>query len=270
MAEGKEYLFVSNSDNLGATVDLKILKHFAESSDMEFLMEVCERTEADKKGGHLAKQGNNLVLRESAQCPDVDSREFQNISKHRFFNTNNLWIKLPSLKKVMASNGGVMKLPLIRNVKNVDPTDYSSPKVFQLETAMGSAITQFGTNGQALVVPRTRFAPVKTTNDLLVVRSDAYEVSEDSTLRLAAECSGQAPVVDLGADYKTVQKLDHLTSGYSALPSLKQCRSLVFTGMAPMKFSPGTSITGETTIDSGAGDNELTLEAGEHSGDVRM
>ncbi len=77
-------MFVSNSDNLGATLDLDILSYLA-SSDKPFLMEVCERTEADKKGGHLAirKSDGRLILRESAQCSAEDESYFQDVSKHR-------------------------------------------------------------------------------------------------------------------------------------------------------------------------------------------
>ena len=83
-------MFVSNSDNLGATLDLKILTHFA-TTDASFMMECCQRTENDKKGGHLAirKSDKHLVLRESAMCADEDAADFQDITKHQFFNTNN-------------------------------------------------------------------------------------------------------------------------------------------------------------------------------------
>merc|ERR1712151_473748 len=113
LKEGKEYVFVSNSDNLGATLDLKLLQYFA-GEDAGFMMEVAERQEADKKGGHLAKKGDGLVLRESAQCPDADEKAFQDTTKHKFFNTNNLWFKLSDVKKVMGEKGGVMELPMIR------------------------------------------------------------------------------------------------------------------------------------------------------------
>merc|ERR1712087_939805 len=52
LAAGLQYAFVSNSDNLGATMDLKILTHFV-STGAPFMMEVAVRTDADKKGGHL-------------------------------------------------------------------------------------------------------------------------------------------------------------------------------------------------------------------------
>ena len=75
-------MFVSNSDNLGATMDLKLLTWFA-TSGAPFAMECAERTDADKKGGHLARRRGGLLLRESAQCPDADEAKFQDVSRHK-------------------------------------------------------------------------------------------------------------------------------------------------------------------------------------------
>ena len=127
-------------------------------------MEVADRTAADRKGGHLAQRlsDGRLVLRESAQCPDADMDAFQDIERHRYFNTNNLWIHLPSLRECLAEHDGVMGLPMIRNSKTLDPRDASSPKVYQLETAMGAAIAAFESAG-ALRVPRS---PVRAGQDV--------------------------------------------------------------------------------------------------------
>ena len=38
------------------------------------------------------------MLRESAMCPDADKAAFEDIAKHKFFNTNNLWVNLPKLQ----------------------------------------------------------------------------------------------------------------------------------------------------------------------------
>jgi UDP-N-acetylglucosamine pyrophosphorylase len=48
LADGVKYMFVSNSDNLGATLDVDLLSYFADQN-LPFLMECCTRTEADKK-----------------------------------------------------------------------------------------------------------------------------------------------------------------------------------------------------------------------------
>ncbi len=169
---GYRYAFVSNVDNLGAVLDPRILAWFADSG-APFASEAIDRTEADKKGGHLARHDGGLVLRESAQVADEDQDAFQDTSRHRFFNANNLWVDLHALRDVVAD--GPIELPLIVNRKTVDPGDKSSPAVVQLETAMGAAIGVFD-GALALRVPRGRFLPVKTTSDLLVMRSDAYVV----------------------------------------------------------------------------------------------
>jgi UDP-N-acetylglucosamine pyrophosphorylase len=173
LAEGVKYAFVSNSDNLGAILDPVILNYFAESGS-PFLMEVTRRTAADRKGGHLAlrKADGRLLLREVAQCPDEDLEVFQDIERHRYFNTNTLWLRLDLLKEQLAADSGVLPLPMIRNNKTVDPRDKKSPAVVQLEIAMGAAIECFE-GAAAIEVPRSRFAPVKTTGDLLALRSDA-------------------------------------------------------------------------------------------------
>ena len=242
LAEGVNFLFVSNSDNLGATLDLNLLNYFAESAK-PFLMEVAERTASDRKGGHLSQRNGKLLLRESAQCPESDQPAFQDIRRHRFFNTNSLWIRLDHLKTLLDQHGGFVPLPLIKNAKTVDPRNKNSPAVFQLETAMGAAIECFEDAG-AVVVPRTRFAPVKTTSDLLALRSDAYDVAQDSSLVLANP-GGQPPTIDLDPNhYKLVEQLDEKLRG--GVPSLKDCSALSVCG--PVSFSSGNIFRGKVTI----------------------
>lgn len=240
LAEGVRYAFVSNSDNLGATLDARLLGHFARSG-APFLMEVTARTEADKKGGHLAAKDGKLVLRESAQCPKDDHKSFEDIKRHRYFNTNNLWIRLDHLKQTLESSGGVIPLPMIRNSKNVDPRDKHSPQVYQLETAMGAAIESFA-GAQAINVDRCRFAPVKTTSDLLIIRSDACRLTDDFRLELIPERNGVPPTVKLDDEfYKMVDGLDKLIA--KGVPSLRACHSLTIKGAAA--FEEGVVIKGD-------------------------
>ena len=238
--KGIKYLFVSNSDNLGATVDLRILAYLAETG-ASFLMEVTERTAADRKGGHLArrKSDGRLVLRESAQCPKKDEAQFQDISRHRYFNTNNLWLRLDHLRAELERNGGVIPLPLIRNVKTVDPRKPDSPKVLQLESAMGAAIESFQRT-TAVLVPRTRFSPVKTTADLLALRSDAYSLTSDHRLVLAEARHGQPPAIELDGHYKMLPDFDKAFD--QAIPSLIDCTSLQIAGR--WQFSSGVVCRG--------------------------
>ncbi|HEX2748675.1 MAG TPA: UTP--glucose-1-phosphate uridylyltransferase [Verrucomicrobiales bacterium] len=249
LGEGIIYAFVSNSDNLGATLDAALLDYFAKSG-APFLMEVTARTEADKKGGHLARRESDgrLILRESAQCPKADEAAFQDISKHRYFNTNNLWIRLDRLKETLDANGGMIPLPMIRNEKTADPRDAKTPRVYQLETAMGAAIESFEGAG-ALAVGRDRFAPVKTTSDLLIIRSDACALTPDHRLELVPERNGEPPVVCLDpAHYKLVDGLE--TMLIRAVPGLKECRRLTVHG--PVVFDPGVTIRGDAVFTAGA------------------
>jgi UDP-N-acetylglucosamine pyrophosphorylase len=239
--EGKNYLFVSNSDNLGATLDLRLLDFFA-SSGAPFLMEVTARTVADRKGGHLARRNadQRLLLRESAQCPVEDLEAFQNIERHRYFNTNNLWIRLDALRAELERGDGLLPLPLIRNEKTIDPRDQSAPKVFQLETAMGAAIECFD-GARAIEVSRNRFSPVKSTADLLAVRSDAYELDPEFRLVLHPDRNALPPMVKLSDHYKLVDQLETLVGG--GVPSLVRCTSLTVEGK--MEFEPGIEIVGD-------------------------
>ena len=223
LTQGYEYAFVSNADNLGATVDLSILGYFAEK-ELPFLMEVARRQPADRKGGHLAthpEQG--LILREVAQCPAEEMAAFQNIERYQYFNTNNLWLHLPSLQRLLQYFNGVLPLPLIRNEKPVDPTQPDSPRVYQLETAMGHASGLFP-NAEAVETPRQRFLPVKNTNDLLALWSDAYILNNDYTIdRNPARTIESELVIDLDKDYYGL--FDQLKERFQAgPPSLVNCR----------------------------------------------
>jgi len=245
LAHGYEYAFVSNADNLGAALDTTILGYFAENR-LPFMMEVADRTESDRKGGHLARRRSDgqLVLRESAQRPDADKEAFQDISRHRYFNTNNLWFHLPTLKRVMDEQKGILGLPMIRNSKTVDPRDPDSTPVYQIETAMGSAIAVFA-GAQALRVPRSRFSPVKTTNELLAVRSDAFILTDDYRVMLHPQRAGQTVVVDL--DPRFYRLIDQFDARFPyGSPSLLHCDRLTVRG--DVIFGKNITLEGEVEI----------------------
>ncbi|TBU03427.1 UTP--glucose-1-phosphate uridylyltransferase [Hamiltosporidium tvaerminnensis] len=216
--EGKEYLFVSNIDNLAATVDFKILEHLIEN-DIDFLMEVTEKTRADIKGGTLVKYENSLRLLEIAQVPDEKKSEFTSVRKFKIFNTNSVWINLKTVKKVLDS--GPLDLDIIVNRKKL-PT--SGETVIQLETAIGAAIKYFP-KAAGMVVPRRRFLPVKTCSDLFLLQSNLF-IEREGTLGVNPKrIYLQNPLVKLlGKNFKEVSsfmksfltipdilELDHLT-----------------------------------------------------------
>ncbi len=222
LAAGYRYAFVSNSDNLGAVIEPSILGYMVREG-CPFLMEVADRTEMDKKGGHLArrKSDGGLTLRESAQCPKEDESTFQDWSLHSYFNTNNLWLDLEQLRDWIMGDVEQMALPLIRNSKTVDPRNRDSTPVFQLETAMGSAISVIP-NAAAIRVSRDRFAPVKSTNELLLVRSDSY--TETESHRLVLRDDALRTTVKLDAVYKFIDDFDARFP--HGPPFMQECSSL--------------------------------------------
>lgn len=237
---GYEYAFISNSDNLGAVMDTAILGFLVENR-LPFLMEVTDRTPAHRKGGHLARYSSGqLVLREVAQCPPDDFDSFQDINRHKYFNTNNLWLHLPTLKAEMHSKGNILGLPMIRNSKTVDPRSPKSPQVYQLETAMGSAIAVFE-NATAIRVPQSRFVQVKRTEDLLVVRSDIYTLNDD--FQVVPNPSRKLGPIFVTLDDPCYQLIDDMEARFSrGVPSLIDCERLKIVG--DIKFGANVKLSG--------------------------
>jgi UTP--glucose-1-phosphate uridylyltransferase len=256
LERGYRYLFISNADNLGATLDLSLLGYFA-GRDIPFLMEVAGRTEADRKGGHLArlKDGGRLTLREVAQCPKDDLDDFQNIERHRYFNTNNIWVNLVQLKAALDERHNVFALPMIRNSKTVDPRDPGSPKVYQLETAMGAAIEIFP-GAEAVQVPRSRFVPVKTCSDLLALRSDIYLLDDQARLQKSPERGPGEIVITL--DDRFYKLIDAFEARFPVpVPSLVACDRLAVEG--DVRFEPGSAFRGDVRVVNPA-EGQRTLE----------
>jgi UTP--glucose-1-phosphate uridylyltransferase len=246
LSKGLRYAFVSNADNLGAAPDAEVAGWFA-ATGAPFAVEACRRTASDRKGGHLAVRRDDkaLVLRESAQIRPEDSDAFADIDRHRYFNTNNLWLDLAAVAAALERTDGVLGLPLIRNVKNVDPSDPDSPEVVQIETAMGAAVEVFD-GSVAIEVDRSRFLPVKTTNDLLVLRSDVYELTDEHRLVVAARRGRPAPYVDLDGGYYTLLR-DFDARFPAGPPSLVDCDRFVVCG--DVRFGADVVARGEVSVD---------------------
>ena len=243
--KGYKYAFISNSDNLGATMDEVLLGYFA-SHGYPFMMEVADRTNPDIKGGHLARlrQTGSLVLREIAQCPEEEIDEFQDVNVYRFFNTNNIWVNLLFLKEILKKDSTHLALPIIINPKRIDPVDDSSPEVYQIETAMGSAISVFR-NAAAIRVPRTRFFPVKKCQDLLALWSDFYILTEDS--RIIQNPDRKFGDIKIELDDRYFKRIDQLKERFArGTPSLIDCHSLTVTGN--VYFGKGITIREDVNI----------------------
>ena len=229
--DGIQYAFISNSDNLGACLDESLLGYFAHHQ-FPFMMEVAQKTPADIKGGHLARHKNGrLILREAAQCPADELEAFQDIERYRFFNTNSVWINLKALKTLFDQRK-MIHLPLILNPKT------------------------------AVNVPRTRFYPVKTCNDLLTVRSDCFVYAEDESLRInpvrIKNNKPEATKVKLDPDY--YGKIDDLDQRFaSGTPSLVECDALTIKG--DVRFERNVTIKDSVKIKNLKG-SQAIIKAG--------
>lgn len=240
--KGIKYAFLSNADNLGATCDPDVAAWMLEQ-DVPYAAEVCERTANDRKGGHLAvrKSDGQLILRDSAMVVDGEDRYFQDTERHPTFHSNNLWVNLEVLDSLLAERDGVLGLPIVVNRKTVDPSDSTSPNVIQIESAMGTAVERFA-GSRAMLVPRTRFRPVKTTNELLLMRSDLFRLDEAS--RVVSTIDHAEPAIDLDGVYKLVGDFDERFP--SGAPSLRECSSLTVKG--DVTFGANVVCVGDVTV----------------------
>ncbi|XP_057807294.1 UTP--glucose-1-phosphate uridylyltransferase [Salvia miltiorrhiza] len=239
LSKGKEYVFVANSDNLGAIVDLKILKHLINNKN-EYCMEVTPKTLADVKGGTLISYEGKVQLLEIAQVPDEHVNEFKSIEKFKIFNTNNLWINLEAINRLVQADS--LKMEIIPNPKEVDGI-----KVLQLETAAGAAI-RFFDHAIGINVPRSRFLPVKATSDLLLVQSDLYTLNDGFVTRNPGRANPANPSIDLGPEFK---KVSNFLGRFKSIPSIIELDSLKVTG--DVWFGAGVTLKGKVTITAKSG-----------------
>jgi UTP--glucose-1-phosphate uridylyltransferase len=197
LTDGREILFVSNVDNLGAVVDLRIL-HYMLSEDIPFLMEVTPKTAADTKGGALYQEKGRIKLLEVANVPPEHVAEFCGQQKFKVFNTNNIWINLARLKELLEK--GPLDLDVIVNRKKV-----KGQPVLQLETAIGTAFNSFP-EAVGLIVPRDRFFAVKRTCDLLYLWSDLFYLERGSLKKNPERMSSDLPRITLHEPFEDLQE----------------------------------------------------------------
>lgn len=240
LSEGKDFVFCSNIDNLGATVDMPILNFLIESSKSEkpceFIMEVTNKTRADVKGGTLIKYEEKLRLLEMAQVPKENVEEFKSVNKFRIFNTNNLWMKLSAIKRLVSNNA--IHMEIIPNHKVLD----NGRKIIQIETAIGAAIKCFD-HSVGINVSRRRFLPVKSCSDLMLIMSNLYNM-EYGTLSMSPRRQFQStPIVNLGTSFKKVK--DYL-SRFETIPDIMELDHLTVSG--DVTFGSNVTLKGTVII----------------------
>lgn len=246
LSRGIKYIFVSNIDNLGADLDMRIPEWMAQHN-YPMVMEVSKRCAADRKGGHLARDVyGSFVLRESAMCQPEDRECFADIKRYRYFNTNNLWFDAEALYKLIMAHGGLLDLPVIRNSKVLYDNLGKACQVYQIESACGSIISSWP-NAQALEVPRSRFVPVKGLSDLMIVRSDLFSVDSGYSIRCTKD-NFTPPLITLPIEVTSLEDLEHMLP--YGMPSLRCCSSLNIEG--PVIFGKDVKCEGDVKITAAA------------------
>ncbi len=235
---GIEILFLSNVDNLGAVVDLRILQHMVERKS-EYIMELTDKTKADVKGGTIINYDEEVRLLEIASCPPEHVQEFKSIKKFKYFNTNNIWLNLKAIKRVVENHE--LELEIIPNNKSIpaDKKGESDISIVQLETAVGAAIRHFA-DAHGVNVPRRRFLPVKTCSDLMLVKSDLYSLRHGQ-LMMDTNRFGPAPLIKLGSDFK---KVSDFQKRIPSIPRILELDHLTITGAVTL----GRGITLKGTV----------------------
>ncbi|GMN42320.1 hypothetical protein TIFTF001_011533 [Ficus carica] len=235
LSKGKEYVFIANSDNLGAIVDLKILSHLIKNKN-EYCMEVTPKTLADVKGGTLISYEERVQLLEIAQVPDEHaSSSTLVLGSDLLACCETRWVNLNAIKRLVESDE--LKMEIIPNPKEVDGI-----KVLQLETAAGAAI-RFFDNAIGINVPRSRFLPVKATSDLLLVQSDLYTLEDGFIIRNKARTNPANPSIELGPEFK---KVGNFLSRFKSIPSIVDLDSLKVSG--DVWFGAGIVLKGKVSI----------------------
>lgn len=246
--EGREYLFLSNIDNLGATIDLGILNRLVGKTPgddvcHEFVMEVTDKTRADVKGGTLIQYESKLRLLEIAQVPNEHIDDFKSVKTFKYFNTNNIWAKLDAIDRVLAEKR--MNMEIIVNNKTLD----NGVRVIQLETAVGAAMKCFE-NAIGINVPRSRFLPVKKTSDLLLVMSNLYSLKNGSLIMSPQRMFPTTPLVKLGDNH--FSKVKEFLGRFANIPDIIELDHLTVSG--DVTFGRGVSLRGTVIIIANHGD----------------
>jgi len=231
LKEGKEYLFISNVENLGATIDVKLLEHLA-SEKLEFMVEVTNRISTDEGGGTPVKYGDRVHILELSQVPYDEINRF-GISVFKYWNTNNIWVKLRNVNNLLRL--GSLEFDFIVKTRNI-----KGRGVVQIETPVAMAIHNFK-NSAAIYVPRSRHKPVKKTSQLLQVQSELYDIEKGMLVMNPKRVPATEPVIKLGDDFQT---LDQYEKRFKSLPNILELDHLTVSGNVTF----GSNVTLKGTV----------------------
>lgn len=206
LLQGKEYILVLRSDNLASVLDPKIINHVIENR-IQCCLEVTPNIHYDSSENSTSQE-DKVQLSEIAELP---AKEF--MEKYKLVDTRSLWLNLNSVKKIV--DAGI----LTEKLKGDDER-------FAFGNRLSSTIKLFD-RPIAINVPQSRFLPLTSTSDLLLVQSDLYTHSEGILFRNNDRKNPANPHIELGAEFK---KLDEFQSRFKSIPSIIELDSLRVAG----------------------------------------
>eukprot|EP01111_Echinosteliopsis_oligospora_P008720 TRINITY_DN2468_c0_g1_i1.p1 TRINITY_DN2468_c0_g1~~TRINITY_DN2468_c0_g1_i1.p1 ORF type:complete len:475 (-),score=138.28 TRINITY_DN2468_c0_g1_i1:50-1474(-) len=230
---GKEYIFMSNVENLGASLDVKILQHMI-GKGLEYALEVTDRISTDITGGVLVTYKESVHLMELSQVPHEKHTKF-NAREYKYWNTNNLWVNTKSIKEHIASNS--LELDFVVSVVG----DGGRAHVL-IETPAGMAIQNFK-KAEAIHVPRERYRPVKSTSQLMVAQSNLFQFSNGQMVMNSKREPANVPLVKLGDDFHTVADY---SKRFKGVPDILELEHLTVSG--DVNFGAGVVLKGTVII----------------------
>ncbi|KAG0582020.1 hypothetical protein KC19_3G027000 [Ceratodon purpureus] len=238
LALGKEYLFISNCDNLGATVDLNMLNNLSENQ-CDYCMEVTPKNGTDAENGAYVSSEGNIELLEFEEVSRSQNEKSRS-GDVKVVNTNSTWVNLKAVKRLAE----IEALDIYCSSKGAGEGENIT---FQLQTSSGAPLYSLQVNGEifenlpiegnsdlllvqffdgsvAVEVPRTRFHPIRDTSDLLLFRSDLYTVREGVVCPNPLRLSDVNPTIEL--EGLKLRKMQYFTERLKHIPSLLELSSL--------------------------------------------
>jgi len=230
---GYEYIFVSNIDNLGATLDFNILNELIKNNT-EFALELTNKTLLDVKGGTLINYHDKFTMFEVAQCEPSKLSEFVSIDKFKYFNTNNVWIQLNAVKNLVQSDF-LNSIDIIVNNKKFK----DGRECIQLEYSIGALIKYF-TKVDKFVVSRSRFIPVKTNSDLLLIKSNIYDLDENHCI---VQKNNKVPIIKLDSCYNNMYCFEEC---FQNIPNIDDLDELIV--YSDVRFGHNVKLCGKVIL----------------------
>lgn len=229
LVQGKEYALVVDSDNVAAVADPKIFNHLIQNQ-IEYCMEVAPVPSIDLRNSLINLRPGKFQLVDITQNPTKQSG-----GKFKFINTRSMWVNLRAIKRLIDTDE--LKVENFSSSKEVN-----DDQIISRGTAADSAI-QFFDHTIGINVAQSRYLPVNSTSDLLLLQSDLYTADEGILVQNPARDNPANPSIELGPEF---EKVNDFQSRFKSIPSIINLDSLKVEG--DVWFGAGITLKGKVSI----------------------